>query len=212
TKNFLNYLYGKFAQQHEVTEFVDDITFDGYWRDEVFDLVTRQTEVTTKMFNRITRTFGREPSRTYFAAIAAHITEQARFYLWQLMKIAGVENVLYCDTDSLKLRAEFLPLYADRIHETKLGYLRLEDTTKHLSVFGAKYYITEKVSKIKGVPTSAKSLGDHKYSYTQFFRQTQHLRSNITRFVVIKKMVKTVKPFYDKGTVLDDGTIVPIHL
>ena len=211
SKNFLNYLYGKFAQQIDIVEMYDDITYDGYWREDVFDLVTRQTEITTKMFNCIFRTFGRLPSKTYFAAIASHITEYARFRLYDLMSIAGIENILYCDTDSLKMKAEFLPLYKNVIDPDRLGYLKLEDTTKHLAIFGAKYYTTEKVKKIKGVPTKAEHHGGHKYSYTEFFRQAHHLRNQITRFMTIRKVTKTVKPFYDKGKVLNDGTIVPFR-
>ena len=211
-KNFLNFLYGKFAQQRDIIEYENDITFDGYWREEIFDLVTRQTEVTTKMFNRQFRTYGREPTSTYFAAIAAHITEHARFYLYDLMMIAGVENIIYCDTDSLKMKEKYLKLYKNKMHPTRLGYLKLEDISKQLSIFGAKYYTTETVRKIKGVPSKAEYLGDHKYKYTQFFGQAKHLRSQVTRYSLTKSVVKTVKPFYDKGEVLADGRIIPIRL
>ncbi len=210
-KNFLNFLYGKFAQQKDIVEMYDDITYDGYFREEVFDLVTRKTEVTTKLFNRVFRTFDRQPSNIYFCGIAAHITESARFYLYKLMKMAGLPNVLYCDTDSLKLQAKYLPVYKKMIHPTRLGALKLEGTSKALSIFGAKYYVTESSRRIKGVPAKAECIGEYRYEYTQFFRQAKHLRNQITRFMTIKKVTKTVAPFYDKGTVLADGRIIPLE-
>lgn len=210
SKNFLNFLYGKFAQQRDIIEQFDDITYDGYWREEVWDSITHQNEVTIKLFNCIYTTFGREPTKTYFVAIAAHITEYARFHLFDLMQTAELENVLYCDTDSLKMKAEFLPLYKKIIHPSKLGMLKLEDTTKHLSIFGAKYYTTEKVSRIKGVPTKARQTGEHTYIYTEFFRQTSHMKSRVDRYVAVREVTKTVKPFYDKGEVLENGKIIPL--
>ncbi|KKN36636.1 hypothetical protein LCGC14_0771590 [marine sediment metagenome] len=210
-KMLLNYLYGKFAQKADCIEIADDITFDGYYREEVYDLVTGQREITTKMFNRIWRTFGREPSKVYFVAVAAHITEAARFVLYRYMDRVGINNVLYCDTDSLKIRAELLPLLHDYIDNKKLGRLKIEGRTKHLSIFGAKHYTTEKTTKIKGVPSKAEKIGDHKYKYLEFQRQRQHLRQQVTRFFVTREVTKTVKPYYDKGEVLDSGVIIPFH-
>ena len=211
SKNFLNFLYGKFAQKADCVEFADDITCDGYYREEVYDLVTGKTEITTKMFNRIWRTFGNEPSKIYFVAIASHITEYARFVLYRLMRKVGLENVLYCDTDSLKIRARFLPLLSDDLDDKKLGMLKIEGRTKHLSIFGAKHYTTEKTTKIKGVPRKAEQIGDHKYKYLEFQRQRQHLRQQVTRFFITREVTKTVKPYYDKGEVLSNGKIMPFH-
>lgn len=211
SKNFLNYLYGKFAQKADCIEMIKDITFNGYYREEVFDLTSHNTEITTKMFNCIWRTFGKEPSKIYFCAIAAHITEYARFVLYRLMQKVGLENVLYCDTDSLKIKAKFLPLLSDDLDEHKLGKLKIEARTKHLSIFGAKYYITEKAKKIKGVPAKAEQIGQYVYKYIQFQGQHQHLRDQVTRFFITREVTKTVKPYYDKGVVLDSGVIIPFH-
>lgn len=210
-KNFLNYLYGKFAQKADCVEMEEDITFDGYYRDEIYDLVTGKTEITTKMFNRIWRTFGKEPSKVYFVAIAAHITEYARFVLYRYMQKVGMQNVLYCDTDSLKMRSCHLPKLKGDIDNKILGKLKIEDRTKHLSIFGAKYYITEKATKLKGVPSRAKKVSDHVYTYTEFQRQRQHLRNRVTRFFVTREVTKTVKPYYDKGQVLTTGKIIPFQ-
>jgi hypothetical protein len=210
-KNFLNYLYGKFAQKADCVEMEEDITFDGYYRDEIYDLVSGKTEITTKMFNRIWRTFGKEPSKVYFVAIAAHITEYARFVLYRYMQKVGLQNVLYCDTDSLKIKSCHVPKLRGDIDNKILGKMKIEDRTKHLSIFGAKYYITEKATKLKGVPSKAEKVGDHVYKYTEFQRQRQHLRNRVTRFFVTREVTKTVKPYYDKGLVLPTGKIIPFQ-
>lgn len=208
-KNFLNYLYGKFAQKRDCIEMIQDLTYDGYFREIVYDLVTGENEVTTKMFNCVWRTYGKEPSKVYIAAIAAHITEYARFHLYYYMQKLGVKNVIYCDTDSLKIKSCYLRRLQGCISDNKLGLLKIEDRSKQLSIFGAKHYTTEHTVKIKGVPSSATKIGDYKYRYTKFYRQTHHLRNQVTRYFITQEVTKTAKPFYDKGVVNDNGVITP---
>ena len=211
-KDFLNHLYGKFAQQKDIVEMIEDITFDGYWREETVDLVTGFTEVITKLFNKKIITFGREPSSSYFVPIASHVTDYARLYLYKLMELVGLSKVLYVDTDSLKIRRKDMLKLARYMDENKLGSLKIESEFTKFSIYGAKYYITDKERKIKGVPLKAEYLGDYKYRYTQFAKQPTHLRAQITRFFITRPTDKVVKPFYDKGVVSKDGTVKPFNL
>lgn len=212
TKDFLNHLYGKFAQQKDVVEEIEDITYNGYWREEVLDLVTGRSEVTTKLFNKQITTFGKAPTTSYFVAIAAHITDYARLHLYQMMETVGLDRVLYVDTDSIKIRKEDLPKLAKYIDPVRLGKLKIEDEFTEFSIYGAKYYITEKGKKIKGIPLKAEYLGDKKYRYTQFGKQTTHLRASVTRFFITKSVTKSVPSYYDKGKVLKDGRVIPLDI
>lgn len=211
-KDFLNHVYGKFAQLKDIVEETEDITFDGYSREETFDLVTKETEIITKLLNKRIVTFGREPSNCYFVPIAAHITDYARLYLYNLMEIVGLDKVLYVDTDSIRLRKKDIGKLKKFIHPYRLGALKIEEEFEHFSIYGAKYYITEKVKKIRGVPLKAEYLGDNRYKFTQFSRQPTHLRAEVTRFFITEDIIKEVPPFYNKGRVLKDGTVVPFNL
>ncbi|GAI90913.1 unnamed protein product, partial [marine sediment metagenome] len=167
----------------------------------------KQTEILTKMFNKIWITFGRESSSYYFVPIPAHITENARLYLYKLMKLVGIDNFIYCDTDSLIIRKKHLPKLKQYLHKYRLGGLKEEYNFTNLTINGAKYYIMGDIKKMKGIPEKAHYIGDYKYEYTQFLRQDAHLRLQVTRFFVTKPMIKRVEPFYDKGKVLSDGRI-----
>lgn len=208
-KDFLNHLYGKFAQQKDIIEVFEDITFNGYSREITGDLVTGNTEIITKLFNKRIVTFGREPSSSYFVSIASHITDYARLHLYKLMQAVGLDKVLYVDTDSLKIRKKDIDKLAAYIHPYRLGALKIEDEFRKFSIYGAKYYITEKRKKIKGVPLKAEYLGDYKYKYTEFLKQTTHLRAEVTRFFITNPIIKKVSPYYDKGKVLKGGKVVP---
>lgn len=211
-KDFLNHLYGKFAQQKDIIEEIEDITFDGYWREEVLDLVTGETEIVTKLFNKRITIFGREPSSSYFVAIASHITDYARLHLYSLMELVGLDKVLYVDTDSIKIRKADMSKLEKYIDAVKVGKLKIEDEFRHFSIYGAKYYITEKGKKIKGIPLKAEYLGDKKYKYTQFAKQTTHLRASVTRFFITEPVIKRVPSRYDKGKVLKGGKVIPFNV
>lgn len=212
SKYFLLYLYGKFAQQKDITVEELDITFDGYFREETFDLVTGRTEILTKLFNKRFTTFGREPAGCCFMAIAAHVTEYARFYLYDLMKRVGIDKVLYCDTDSLKIRKKDMQPLKSLIHPYKLGKLKMEEEFSKFIINGAKNYETDTTKKIKGVPSTAEQIDEYTYSYMGFMKQATHLRAEVTRYFIVKPQRKVVKPFYDKGKVLKDGSIIPLTL
>jgi hypothetical protein len=164
------------------------------------------------MFNKKWVTFGREPSNVYAVSIASHITEYARFYLWSLMQRIGWQNVLYCDTDSLKIHYRYMKYYKDLIHSTKLGALKLESVSKEFAVYAPKYWVTEDRTRIKGVPKAAERIAEHEYRYSEFKKQATHLRNRITRFFIVAPVTKKVTPYYDKGIVCSDGTIQPLTL
>jgi len=103
-KLLLNGLYGKWAQRRPILESEDVEDPSGYRREEVLDLVTGKTFIEYQLMNRLVSIQEDEIAPNSFVAIAAHITEGARMRLWSLIETAGPERVLYCDTDSLKLR------------------------------------------------------------------------------------------------------------
>jgi len=212
SKYFLLYLYGKFAQQKDVLLEQEDITFDGYFREETYDLVTAKTEIITKLFNKKWITFEREPAGCCFLPIPAHVTEYARFHLYKLMKRVGLNKVLYCDTDSIKLREKDMQPLTKSIHPDKLGKLKVEERFTKFIINGAKNYQTDNTKKIKGVPSKAQQIADYTYSYMQFMKQATHLRAEVTRYFIVKPEIKVVKPYYDKGKVLSDGRIIPYEL
>jgi hypothetical protein len=212
SKYFLLYLYGKFAQQKDIVTEYEDITFDGYFRNDIYDLVTGETQIETKMFNKRWITFGREPGGCCFTAIAAHVTEYARFHLYKLMKAVGVEKVIYCDTDSLKIKEQDKKPVEHLIHPYKIGYLKIEEQFNTFIIDGAKNYQTDTTKRIKGLPSNAKQIDEYTYSYLEFMKQPTHLRAQVTRYAIVKPEIKVIKPFYDKGTVLKDGTIIPFTL
>ncbi|MBA7636509.1 hypothetical protein ES703_44129 [subsurface metagenome] len=211
-KDYLNSLYGKFAQKKPIVDQEEQITYSGYERTETKDLVTGKIEIMVRMLNKLTIFYGEETGGRSLVAVSAHVTENARLYLWNIMKDIGIRKILYCDTDSIKIRKSDLKHVKHEIAENILGALKLEETFKRFHIYGPKDYETENVVKIKGIPPHAEKVEDGVYKYTSFTRQATHLDKQITRYYITIPMVKRLKRVYTKGKTLEDGTTRPITL
>ena len=106
-------------------------------------MVTGRTVVITHFMNKQLVQYQEGEGENSNVAIAAHICENARFELWNLMQKAGPKNVLYCDTDSIKIRKKHIGPVKHLIKPGKLGYLKVENESKTLFLGGAKNYRTE---------------------------------------------------------------------
>ncbi|NVM22323.1 MAG: hypothetical protein HWN68_11155 [Desulfobacterales bacterium] len=208
-KIFLNSLYGKFAQWKPKVEEKEDLTCDGYWRVESIDLVTGDNEIEYKLFNKIIRLSGREVGKNSLVAIAAHITEWARFILWSIIEEIGIDKVLYCDTDSIKMPNRYIPFVKYPIDPYRLGALRVESEFEYFNICGAKSYITEHERRLKGVPLKAEEVDEWVFQYSHFPRQATHMRDRILRYHKVEKMLKVSRPGYDKGELMLDGSVRP---
>ena len=208
-KILLNGLYGKWAQKRPITEIEDCKEAEGYRREETLDLVTGQTWLEYQLMNKLVTLQGEEVGKNSFIAISAHITEAARLMLWRLIEQAGTQNVLYCDTDSLKVRERDVNNLHSLIHPTTIGALKVEKTSESLDIWGLKAYSEDGVRTIKGIPHSAKDLGNHTYSFTHFLKQASHMRKKQISGMISEQMTKRLNLKYQKGLVLPSGRIVP---
>jgi len=185
---------------------------EGYYRIENYDEVTNERWTETELMHTTIVQNGEEESKTSFCAIPSHVTDYARILLWNIIKEVGYENMLYCDTDSIKVRYKD----KDRILYPKdnyeLGSLSLEDTTDNFTIYGCKDYSTEKSEKIKGVPKNYTRINENTFLYKVFNRMNTHLRKQIIDHYIISSVVKTNKRVYDKGIVHRNGRITPLRI
>lgn len=210
-KKLLNALYGKWAQKRPIVEENVELSYEGYYREEILDLVTGHTEIEWKLLNKWVRLFGEEDTEQTFTAISAAITEQARMYLWSMIEPLYPDRILYCDTDSLKIRESDLAYLTAEVSDGKLGALKVEEKFNSLHIYGPKAYVTERSRVIKGIPKRAEQVGPVSYRYTGFFQQATHQRARLDSGSLTKEVVKTLWLKYDKGTVTADGRVIPFR-
>ena len=208
-KKFLNCLYGKFGERRWVE--ARSIEKDGlrYYRIDCYDQTTGDHWIEYKLFNTYFKKLYQVEGPRSIVSIPAHITEYARLLLWKIIDGIGRENVYYCDTDSIIIRADDLGRVDYPLDDAELGCLGTKETFETLELYGCKHYTMGGVVKIKGVPKTARKLDEYRYGYYEFMGQSSHMEQKLDRVYKLKWTEKDVTPSYDKGIVNFDGTISP---
>lgn len=213
TKGLLNSLYGKFGQRIQDAKKVGEAPLEEI---SVERIIIHETKQCFTEYSFGGQTYRRSPGNTEwrdsFPAIASHVTAYARLYLYDLMVLAGMENVFYCDTDSLFLALLGMLRLKPLLHETKLGMLKLEGKADYLRVRGCKDYKLGEVEKIKGIRKDAKQLSENVYSQVKFYKFRSLLRKGLLDAPLTETITKTLKRIYKKGTVLPNGEVIPYVL
>ena len=208
-KIFLNSLYGKFGQKKREQIIDTDNTGTEYFRIDNLDIDTGKWSTETHMFGSILREGDEINGDNSLVAIAAHITECARFKLHRAIKQLPNQSVLYVDTDSLYLANVKGVDRLKNIDQHELGAWGLEKTVGKMTIYGCKDYVADDDVKIKGVPKTAKEIKPGVFEYTQFLGQASHMRAGEVERFITKRTVKTNKREYTKGTVLKSGYVKP---
>ena len=232
-KLFLNSLYGKFGQNGRVFKDIREVPEKNITRRwSVWDAETR----TKRTFRQFQGTIQEETvegeSLDSFPAIAAHVTAYGRVELFRLFEKAGLENVYYCDTDSLFVNDEGRERLSDELDEELLGALKLEWESELVELRGNKDYKNGTYEKIKGIRATALKLwitvdicelcgityvnpdefNYNTYRQVRFMGLTGKIGSNKLNTQEITMITKIYKRNYDKGVVTASGVILPWFL
>lgn len=232
-KLFLNSLYGKFGQRsstipkEEKRENKIKMYFDimketnSFVVNDVTDNVKYiKLGETLYRIEKTKEKLARESS----PIIASTVTAYSRIYLYDLMLIAGLENVFYCDTDSLFVSRTGYDnlLKADKINKKELGKLKLEEIGE-CEIKGAKNYsfnsfkgeipVWTETFKLKGIKHDAKRNLNGSYSQLHFnTKNSRYRKATPDGIVILEPITKTISTNYDKGNVDSLGIITPLRL
>jgi len=210
-KIMLNSLYGKFGQKSNTWERVREAREDDppEWLEQFSpgDPVARY-RVRAGVVQRKMRT---EEARDSFPAIAAHVTAYGRMLLWYFMRVAGRENVYYCDTDSLVVNEDGYNRLSSHIDANSIGALKLEQSVTYAKFNGPKDYIIGDTVRMKGIRKDAVEIEPATFKQQQFRSWDYHMSQGDEGFIDIQTITKHLNRIYGKGTVNDDGTVDPYH-
>lgn len=207
-----NSLYGKLAQHNYKREKLDNFLETDFGRMPFCD-ETRGISGQIIIWNgEVIKEFKEGISRHSFMAIAGAITARGRMMLWELITIAGKENVFYVDTDSLIVNEKGYTALAPYIDKLKPGMLKLEKTDNHLVIHGAKDYEHGTKIRRKGIKEKAVVTKDGAFEQFNFDSVVQWLNSGGEGTVKAHKVTKRRSGLYSKGVVNDSGDVSPINL
>ena len=219
-KLLMNSLYGKFAETRTVEvrapEYdIKDITYAIIHEDDGTTIRIIDGEAYVKI--------GEEVAPNAFVAIAAFVTSYARALMWKYMSTAGMENILYMDTDSLFVLEEGYQRLkkANLIDDYELGKLKLEGVYDGITIYAPKdyellikdpifgWFVVEE-EKHKGVPKRSRKLDEGVYKTKKFLGYKEAYKRFGEPKLFMQTYVKQLKRNYDKRIVHEDGSTEPL--
>lgn len=211
-KYLLNSLYGKWGQKAENWVKIGDCP-DEPDREEL--LFTNESNKVMRLRFLLGEVFElKSYSEAYnsFPAISSHVTAYARMYLWLLMQLAGHGNYFYGDTDSLIVNDKGMDNLTPILHNTKLGFMKHEETIHKLIIHGLKDYEKDSKVVIKGIRKNAVKVSDGVYCQEQWSSFKGLLHSGDINTYTVKSVTKHLSRKYTKGIVTDSGIVKPFVL
>lgn len=211
-KLMLNSLYGKFGQLGQRWDVCPYVTKSPY-TEFTYDCLRNGRDMRHVVrYGQVWHLVREGESQDSIPSIAAHVTAYARMRLWHFMAIAGRDNVLYCDTDSLFVNAQGARYLIDHIDSSQLGKLKLVDEYEWFWAHGPKDYETNVGERIKGVRRQASKLADGVYAQDRFTSYDQMLASGVDGQIKVTTERKHLERCYLKGIVDKDGSVSPLIL
>lgn len=213
TKRFMNSLYGKFGQRNDttlLTEYKEEVKYHNI---VVYD-VDNDRYYREQWIGHIRKILleGDTDSNHTFVAIPAMITSLARMHLWKLIKLANVENVFYCDTDSIFCNQAGLDNLSSYINHTELGMLTNEGVTDNCIIHGAKDYQFGDIVRIKGISKTAEKISERIYKQLHFPSFKGDIQHGLDKPYSMVRVEKELKRTYEKGIITESGKVNPLEL
>ncbi len=192
-KLFVNSLYGKFGQYGYEDKVIGTCDESIIKIEESYNKDTHHTTQYIIYGGKVHVTTKQNGSYNTFVAIAAHITACGRVALWKLIKQAGIMNVYHVATDSLIVNQIGLANLSDRIDKMKLGYLKIEDTIKALTIKAPNDMIMDGTEKIKGISKKAIKHSENEYEITCWTRFNTLFKKGALDYYYTTQVHKTLK-------------------
>lgn len=209
-KLLMNSLYGKFGQRGHVREELPNLKHIRFGYERMYSSKLRSEVNVTYWNGKGIAEYEQGESFDSFPAIAAAVTAYGRVALWEYMGIAGRDHVFYCDTDSLVVDDVGLERLTSYLDLNRLGYLKLEKTTRDVTLRGKKDYTLGKVTKIKGIKRTARRVDFRIFDQEHFSTLLETIRAGRSSGVTVTTQRKVLRRVYDAGVLGAGGTVDPI--
>lgn len=211
-KVLLNSLYGKFGQRSEI--WVAKPNVEHFLPGRLHYTFGTNPEFYTALCLGpiVWYCTGRGEGRNAFPAVSAHVTAYARCVLWKCLLKAGIENVFYCDTDSLIVNAAGEKRLGPGCFRPGLGRLKVECRSTGGNLRAPKDYDFGDLHKIKGLTRNAILQEDGSYVDLQWPKLGMMLEDGKLEGYYNRVVHKHLKRSYDKGTVTASGRVEPFRL
>lgn len=211
-KDFGNSVFGKFGQRDYWDEVIGECEPDDISTEHVVNLKTGEQYLLHHICGQIHRIRKAGLGYNALLAVCAHVTAHGRLLLWSIIKQAGRDHVIYCDTDSVILDPKGLANLGDWVDPQRLGALKIQGQTSDIEIRARKDYSLGSHAVIAGLPRGAVHNDDDSYlcniwpCLATYIRAPRH--DAYSTYQVTQKRARAI---YD-GHVDAAGTVTPFEI
>lgn len=211
-KRLLASLYGRFALINEKVERIGDGDWDSFKLYPNRDKDTGQKSRMVEIGGGVFEVSGYEESYYSFPAISAHVTDDARWKIWDYVDQAGAENVYYTDTDSLIVPESGKERLENQIHATRLGALKIQSVSDQYLGFAKKDIIFDGDITRKGFhkPPLLQSFLPH--VVTQGLGWKSAIRYGVANAPIWRDIIKQHEPTLVNCWLTPETRVIPLTL
>lgn len=145
-------------------------------------------------------------------AIMSFVMSEMRVRLYDAMLVAGLENVLYIDTDSLIVTGEGSSRLDAATKSGKLPGLRAKHSYAHIDLWAPRQIMVDTTLKAAGVSKRAKRVDSSTFTAESWQSLTSALKNKTADKVVIRDRTIRLKGIDNKRIHNSDGSTSPITL
>jgi len=120
-------------------------------------------------------------------SIMGAVMAECRIRLWEMLEVAGRDNVAYMDTDSLIVNAKGKAALESWISEGNGWGLRRKGTYRRLDIMGPRQLIVNGKSRIAGIPTKSTPISDNEFIGERWDGVESSLGSGAPSIVVARR-------------------------
>ena len=145
-------------------------------------------------------------------AIMGAVVSECRIRLWQLLQVAGEDNVAYLDTDSLIVNKEGHARLTELTNNGGGWGMRVKGRYKSLEILGPRQMILDGHGRISGLPRRAVKTGETQWRGERWDGMQSTLSSGHTGTVVIREAVWNVNGVDRRRLHVPNGETLPLRV
>lgn len=157
-KHWSRALIGRFAMTYRKWDYDGEMPHARIESGIAFDIDNDVTEKYIQIGNSMWTDAGREEWQHSMPMVTGYVQAIARLQLWDVQRRMPFRSVLYCDTDSLFVTAEFQEEIESVIAEIPDCGMRLKRSWDSMEILGPRQIITGQENRIAGVPKAATTI------------------------------------------------------
>ena len=211
-KNWSRTLIGRFSMKYHSWDTIAQSPDSKVWVSEYTDTDTGETGKIMQLGHDLMMQSGENDGPDYCPQITGYIMAEARRKLWYAIQLAGANNVLYMDTDSLIVSSNGSERIQRADKTTLLDGFNRKGVSHGWRIYGPRAIILDRSKKVAGLPRQSTEYERHKWVGVTWESTGQAITSGYSTTVRLRNREFHLVPNPSRRYLKSDGSTAPYIL